>query len=595
MNRVLQEFAQYLRQRLLLPDAGVTAYVSWARLFLEFARPVRELGFEECLERFLAELGRTRGRPQWQIGQAKDALHVYYYQFRTSAGRETATGHGDGPNVPELLAGLRTVIRRRRYAYATEKGYAEKVRAFFAYRVRIGLADRPIVPEDVVNYLTHLAMHKRVAKSSQNGAFYALLFFFRHVLQQDLEDVRKSVRAKRGRKLPTVVWPDEAALLLGSMSGDKWLWAAMLYGTGLRVNELVRLRVKDLDFSGESVIVREGKGDKDRYTLLPELVREPLQGHLCRVREQHEADLALGCGEVHLPDALARKYPHAGREWGWQYVFPASRLSVDPRSGNGRRHHLDQSVVQRAVRGAAQAAGLTKRVTPHTLRHGFATALLLNGADIREVQELLGHKSLETTMIYTHVIRQAKGALDSPLDVLGDRSARHATGAGMLHSARADSTSAPGPKPVAGDGGRPGAPVQPPAGLPAVADRTETEVPATFRLADPEPEPIATGESLTAADKDETRFGETGGRPCAGHPSTPEPEPLRAEGRASVPADTCALSSPPARSPRHLGDAPAVPRRQRDRGRPPAPERKGCGGRGLWPWRLGGPARASPV
>lgn len=400
MDRLLQEFAQYLRQRLLLPESGVGAYVGWVRSFLPFAGPIKHLGFDACLDRFLAELARTRGRPEWQIGQAKDALHVYYYQFRNGGEANSAEADDGGPNVGALLEELRTVIRRRRYAYSTEKGYTKKVRAFLAYRARVGLADRPIVAEDVKNYLTHVAMHKGVAKSTQNGTFFALVFFFENVLHQSLEGLGKSVRAKRGRKLPVVVWPEEAEQLLSQLSGDDWLWTAMLYGTGLRVSELARLRVKDLDFAGECVCVRSGKGDKDRYTLLPTCLFEPLRQHLTHVQAVHKEDLALGLGEVYMPDALGRKYPNAGREWGWQYVFPASRLAVDPRSGISRRHHIAPKLIQRAVKEAARRAGLVKHVTPHTLRHGFATSLLINGADIREVQEFLGHKSLETTMIY---------------------------------------------------------------------------------------------------------------------------------------------------------------------------------------------------
>jgi len=363
-------------------------------------------------------LARTRGRPQWQIGQAKDALHVYYYQFRNGGKAKPAEG-GEGPNVRELFEELRTALRRKRYAYSTEKSYTDKVRAFLAYRADIGLLNRPVVPEDVKNYLTHLAMKRQISKSTQNSTFHALVFFFKHVLHQDLEDVGKSVRAKRGRNLPAVVWPDEAERLLSQLTGDEWLWVAMLYGTGLRVSELARLRVKDLDFSGDCVLVRNGKGDKDRYTLLPASLVQPLQEHLRHVQAIHREDLALGLGEVYMPDALGRKYPAAGREWGWQYVFPVASLAVDPRSGISRRHHITPQTVQRAVRDAAGKAGFSKHVTPHTLRHGFATALLLNGADIREVQEFLGHKSLETTMVYTHVIRQRKGNVASPLDVLG--------------------------------------------------------------------------------------------------------------------------------------------------------------------------------
>ncbi|MCK5805966.1 MAG: integron integrase [Lentisphaeria bacterium] len=418
MEKVLVAFGAYLRKRLLLPEEGIKAYVDWARAFLVFARSHRDLDFEACLTHFLADLARSLDRPTWHIGQAKDAARVYYYQFRK--GGDESPDDGSAANIPELLRELRAAIRRRGYSYATEETYLGRVREFLVYRAKTGLASRPLADEDVRNYITHLAVSRRVAASTQNVAFNAVLFLFRHVLGRDLEGMDTNVRAKRGRKLPNVVWPDEAARLLSCVSESAWLPVALLYGAGLRLQELCRLRVKDIDFQGDCIMVRSGKGDKDRATILPGTLRDRLRDHLTAVRVQHDDDVRLGAGEVHLPHALARKYPNAAGEWGWQYVFPSTRLSVDPRSGQVRRHHTDPSVIQRAVRCAALKADLGKRATPHTLRHGFATAMLLNGADIREVQELLGHERLETTMIYTHVIRLKKGGLSSPLDVLAE-------------------------------------------------------------------------------------------------------------------------------------------------------------------------------
>jgi integron integrase len=228
----------------------------------------------------------------------------------------------------------------------------------------------------------------------------------------------KTVRAKRGRKLPTVLSVDEVQRLLAAVEPQYQLMVKLLYGSGLRLMELMCLRVKDLDFDAGLVVVRSGKGDKDRTTLLPVTLHAELRGHLAKVQQWHKADLAQGYGEAPLPDALARKYPNAGREWGWQYVFPADKVAVDPADRKVRRYHMHEKVVQAAVARAVRGAGIAKHATAHTLRHCFATHLLLSGTDIREIQELLGHESLETTMIYTHVVRELKTKAHSPLDDL---------------------------------------------------------------------------------------------------------------------------------------------------------------------------------
>ena len=261
-------------------------------------------------------------------------------------------------------------------------------------------------------------MVEKVSASTQNQAFSALLLLFREVLRRDLEEIAQTVRARRGRKLPTVLSVSEVQLLLAAVEPEYKLMVKLLYGSGLLLMELVRLRVKDIDFDAGLITVRGGKGDKDRTTLLPESLREELRAHLATVREWYEADLAKGYGEAPLPDALARKYPDAGKEWGWQYVFPADKIAIDPADGKMRRYHVYEKTLQGAIRRAVRRAGLTKRASAHTLRHSFATHLLMNGTDIREIQELLGHKSLETTMIYTHVVRELKTKARSPLDDL---------------------------------------------------------------------------------------------------------------------------------------------------------------------------------
>jgi integron integrase len=244
----------------------------------------------------------------------------------------------------------------------------------------------------------------------------ALLFLYKEVLGIELPWLDKVERAKAGKRLPVVLTVAEVQRLLEKTTGTSGLIARLLYGTGMRLMEGVRLRVKDVDFDRREILVREGKGDKDRVTILPASLVEPLQGHLTRVKRLQEEDLAAGFGDVYLPFALARKYPSAGREWGWQYAFPSLRLSVDPRGGVTRRHHVDEQSVQRAVRQATREAGISKPATPHTLRHSFATHLLQSGYDIRPVQELLGHKDVSTTMIYTHVLNRGGRGVVSPLD-----------------------------------------------------------------------------------------------------------------------------------------------------------------------------------
>ena len=266
-------------------------------------------------------------------------------------------------------------------------------------------------------FLTHLAVEENVAASTQNQALSALLFLYNDVLEQDLKrDLIDAVRAKKPKRLPVVLTRDEAMAVLTALSGTSQLIARLLYGSGLRLIECLRLRVKDLDFAYRQVTVRDGKGQQDRVTVLPAILVDPLQEHLRRVRMIHQQDLDRGYGSVYLPYALERKYPTAHEEWHWQYVFPAHSRSTDPRSGVVRRHHLSESSVQKAVRRAAKLAGIDKPVGCHTFRHSFATHLLEDGYDIRTVQELLGHKDVKTTMIYTHVLNKGGLAVRSPLD-----------------------------------------------------------------------------------------------------------------------------------------------------------------------------------
>lgn len=270
--------------------------------------------------------------------------------------------------------------------------------------------------DEIEEYLTYLAVDRNVAASTQNQALSALLFLYQNVLKRDLERPVDAVPAKKPNRLPTVLTKEESQQLLAALTGTYQLVAKLLYGSGLRLIECLRLRVKDIDFKQHQVVVRDDKGAKDRVTVLPESLVEPLRKHLRRVKMIHEKDLDNGYGAVYLPNALERKYPNADKEWIWQYVFSSSNLSEDPRSGVVRRHHLHESTVQKAVRKATKLTRINKHVTPHVFRHSFATHLLEDGYDIRTVQELLGHKDVKTTMIYTHVLNRGGLAVRSPLD-----------------------------------------------------------------------------------------------------------------------------------------------------------------------------------
>jgi len=267
-------------------------------------------------------------------------------------------------------------------------------------------------------FLSHLAVAGKVSASTQNQALCAILFLYKHVLKQELGDLGEVVWAKKPKRLPVVFTGEEAKAVLNQLSGTNWIMAMLLYGSGLRLMECLRLRVKDIDFNYNQIMVRDAKGERDRGTMLPQNVKRPLKEHLKKVKEVHEADLKKGYGTVYLPYALERKYPNVNHEWGWQYVFPASQLSIDPRSGAKRRHHLGEKVLQRAVKAAILTAGINKHASCHTFRHSFATHLLEAGHDIRTIQELLGHKDVTTTMIYTHVVNRGGMGVKSPADFL---------------------------------------------------------------------------------------------------------------------------------------------------------------------------------
>jgi integron integrase len=315
---------------------------------------------------------------------------------------------------PKLLDQVRDRLRVKHYSIRTEHTYVDWIKRYILFHGKRHPKD--MAARDVEAFLTHLAVHGRVAASTQNQAKSAILFLYREVLEIQLSWLDNVTQAKAPKRLPVVLTVSEVQAVLSRLTGTHALIASLLYGGGMRLMEAVRLRVKDVEFARREIVVREGKGFKDRVTMLPEAVVAPLKAHLAKVKALHDEDLAQGYGEVYLPFALDKKYPNAGREWGWQYVFPSKNFSVDPRSGKTRRHHLDEKGVQRAVKQAVRDAELTKPATPHTLRHSFATHLLQSGYDIRTIQELLGHSDVSTTMIYTHVLNKGGKGVVSPLD-----------------------------------------------------------------------------------------------------------------------------------------------------------------------------------
>jgi len=418
----LQQFADFLLDARLVTEKAAPYCVRWVRRFL--GQPASNEPLADQVRRFCEELEQAGRYQDWQIRQAEQALRIYLVNYlqRTDWRRPAQTTVVDEQGRTNPLAALdelRLRIRTRHYSYRTECSYADWARRFFTYVSERQHAPHPRVDSAAVrDYLTCLAVRQQVSASTQNQALCALLFLCREVLGVEVEDVSHAARAKRGPHLPVVLSVPETAALLGAMRGTTWLMAALIYGGGLRVTECCQLRVKDLDFDQGLLVVRSGKGDKDRTTLLADSCRDQLRAQLSTAEVIHRRERPSGLPGVWLPDALDRKYPQAGRELAWFCVFPSHTLSIDPRSGLVRRHHISDSVVQKAVKAAARSARIHKPVSVHTLRHCFATHMLLNGVDIRQIQEYLGHSNVETTMIYTHVVKDLRSPPRSPLDTL---------------------------------------------------------------------------------------------------------------------------------------------------------------------------------
>jgi integron integrase len=329
-------------------------------------------------------------------------------------GRRLGEPHPGQARKPKLLDCVRLAIRSRNLSPRTEEAYVGWARKYILFHGKRHPAD--MGEAEITRFLSNLACERRISASTQNQALSALLFLYREVLHKDLDWLQGIVRAKRPTRAPVVLTRSEVEALLANLKGVPWLMASLLYGAGLRLMECCRLRVKDVDLARRAITIREGKGLKDRITLLPDKLRESLATHLEQVQQQHRDDLRLGHGSVELPGAIARKYTNAPRDWSWQWVFPTTRIYLDRTTGALRRHHLHESVLQRAVKRAVRKAGIAKSASCHTLRHSFATHLLEAGYDLRTIQELLGHSDVSTTMIYTHVLNRGGRGVRSPLD-----------------------------------------------------------------------------------------------------------------------------------------------------------------------------------
>ncbi len=320
---------------------------------------------------------------------------------------------------PKLLDEVRQYMRLKHYSIHTERSYCDWIRQYIKFHHFQNKSELTVNSEDNIEaFLTYLAIDRNVAASTQNQAMNALVFLYRQVLDQPLEQQIDAVRSKQNRRIPVVLDQTEVMQIIKLMDGVPQLIVKLLYGSGLRITEAVRLRIQDIDFEYKQITVRSGKGNKDRVTTFSGQLEPLMRNHLSKVKQIHEKDLEDGFGEVYLPHALAKKYPNAKSTWGWQYVFPARNRSLDPRSDVVRRHHIDQSVVNKAIKSAVKQLQIAKKVSAHTFRHSFATHLLQRGTDIRTIQALLGHKDLETTMIYTHVLNQGGQGVTSPLDDL---------------------------------------------------------------------------------------------------------------------------------------------------------------------------------
>jgi integron integrase len=408
----MDEFSNYLLSKAIVSQKQVRYYVSWVKTFFRsMGKDPSENVSSEEINQFLKDLAkRSEG---WQVKQAEQAIRI----FRYYRGRQKAPAIPDGSAHEQWKIAsqeMRNMIRLKQLSLKTEKTYFSWLRQFYGYLK--GASPYSLDDTHITNFLTHLAVDRDIAASTQDQAFNALLFFYRHVLDKEVSYLGDVVRSKKRKWLPVVLTRDEVSRLFENIQGVSRLMAKVIYSGGLRLQECVRLRVKDIDFERDTLVIKFAKGNKDRETLLAGSIRDDLKNHLENVKALYDLDRENDTPGVEMPNALDRKYPNAGKEWLWQWVFPSQTLSRDPRSKIIRRHHVHSSGLQKHIKSAALKAGIAKRVTTHTLRHSFATHLLEDGYDIRTIQELLGHASLKTTMIYTHVAQKNRLGVRSPLD-----------------------------------------------------------------------------------------------------------------------------------------------------------------------------------
>lgn len=408
----MKGFEKYLRETRIIIENRIPYYISWVSKFYSFInKNPRDSVLPADIDRFLKNTGKYS--EDWQIKQAEDAIRLFLYFL--SKKRDKQTGRGNVAAEWKTVAELMTrALRLRHRSVSTERTYILWLRSFYKYLG--GISPYELSSSHVRDFLSYLAVERRVSASTQNQAFNAILFFFRHVLEKDVSGIN-AVRAKQRKRLPVVLTKDEIKRIFKHLDGIYLLMCKLIYGAGLRLAECLSLRVKDIDFEENILTVRSGKGDNDRTTMLPSTLKNSLLNHLEYSKKLFEADRSDDAAGVYLPDALERKYPAVGKEWGWFWIFPSRSLSVDPRTRTVRRHHIHPAVLQKKFRTAAGKSAVTKQATIHSLRHSFATHLLEDGYDIRTIQKLLGHRSLRTTMIYTHVVSNNFLNVRSPLDL----------------------------------------------------------------------------------------------------------------------------------------------------------------------------------
>ena len=400
-NEQIMAFTDYVRANDNIKDQHKNYYLLWVKKYLKYKLDNTDASLEEYLESL-----RKQKLEKWQITQAMDAIN-FYWLFTDSPDRK--------PDYTDIHTAIHNVIELKHYSTKTDKTYQNWIKQFLQFAAK---EPSQVESEDVHRFLTYLAVKRKVAAKTQNQAFNALLFLFRHVLKKELSGLETTIRAKEKRNIPAVLSPDEVGLLLEHLTGTYSIIARLLYGCGLRLMECLTLRIKDIDFKQKIVTVHSGKGDKDRIVVLPDKLIPDLTDHISDLKNSYEHNKKIGHGLVKLPDALSSKYPSASSEWIWQWLFPAPSYYIDKSDGKVYQHHLHESSVQKSINKAASETGIPKKISAHTLRHSFATHLLESGVNIRTIQELLGHKYLDTTMIYTHVVASFKKNIRSPLDFL---------------------------------------------------------------------------------------------------------------------------------------------------------------------------------